>query len=251
MGPDYELGLRRLRAALLRTYPQLPSEFTTLEARLIQNLHDTRIYGDDPTHRVEWAKIMSQLIRLANEQLGISFNDLCSPETPPANVPVSFAREASGGKEEHPSASVKASLYDGTGKRWAVLAGVNAYEDTTYPSLQVCVKDLSAVSQQLIAGGFEPACIYPLVDGRSERPTRENILTTLKTVAEATQPDDLLLFYYTGHGDVDEHEGYLVAHNGYAANLEDTAVSITRIKKIMQRAQARAKVIILDRKSVV
>ncbi len=246
MGPDYELGLRRLRAALLHKNPQLPPEFATLEARLIHNLHDARIYGDDPINRVEWAKIMDQLIRLANEQLGISFNDLCDPEPPPANVLFPFSRGTSRGKEKHTLAPVNASTYEGTGKRWAVLVGVNTYEDTTYPSLQVCAKDLSAVSKQLIAGGFAPECIYPLVDGHSERPTRENILATLKAVAEATQPDDLLLFYYSGHGDVDEHEGYLVAHNGYMTNLEDTAVSITRVKKIMQRAQARAKVIILD-----
>lgn len=246
MAPDYELGLNRLRAALLHKSAQLPAEFAILEARLLQNLNEARIYGNDSTNRVEWARIMSQLIRLANEQLGINFNDLCLPGNSAANVLTPFTRKVPGEQEKLTSTSAQAPSYEGTGKRWAVLVGINTYDDPAYPSLHVCTKDLLAVSKQLIIGGFAPERISTLIDDQAERPTRENILTTLKIVAEATQPDDLLLFYFTGHGDMDEHESYLVARNGYMANLEDTAVSIARVKKIMQSAQARAKVMILD-----
>ncbi len=245
MGPDYELGLRRLRAALLRQSPQLPPEFVSLEVRLKRNLYEARIYGDDPINRAEWAKIMGELIRLANEQLGIDFNDLCRPETD-ANKPAVFPlQERAKGKEEHiPDGDPP--RYDGTGRRWAVLVGTNAYKDKVYPRLSVCVNDLIAISQQLNMSGFASDHICALADDLSELPTRENVLTTLKMVAKATQPDDLFLFYYTGHGDVDENEGYLVAYDGRMANLEDTAVSITRIKQIMSQAAASAKVIILD-----
>lgn len=101
---DYELGLRRLQSALLRKSPQLPPEFKVLEVRLIRILDEIRIYGDDPTGRVEWAKIMSGLIRLAHEQVGLDFNELCrsnqSPDTPltfPADGDV-FRRRKEGGR---------------------------------------------------------------------------------------------------------------------------------------------------------
>ncbi len=243
---DYELGVQRLRVALLRKSSQLPPELGLLETRLKRNLYEARIYGDEPTNRSEWAKIMGELIRLADEQLGIDFNDLCRVDERVETPPLFSLKGRTQENEEYIHNASNASLYYGTGKRWGVLAGVNIYKDKSYPRLRVCMNDLVDISQQLKTNGFASNNICLLADDLPERPTRENILTTLKTVAEATQPDDLFLFYYTGHGDIDEREGYLVTHDGRMANLEDTAVSITRIKQIMSRAAARAKVIILD-----
>jgi hypothetical protein len=135
----------------------------------------------------------------------------------------------------------------GAGKRWAVLVGVNEYDDkANYGRLHVCRKDVHAVRDQLIAGGFDAARIRLLTDDTSELPTRDNILVALKAVADATEPDDLLLFYYSGHGDEDGGESYLVARNGRRLVLRDTAVRVSRVKEIMEEAPARAKVIILD-----
>jgi hypothetical protein len=248
MGPDYELGLRRLRVALLLQSPRLPSEFELLETRLLRNLQEARLYGDDPASHVEWSKIMAALISLTNEQLRISFNDLCHPEMEinRPEVPLTLLKEQTKGRDGPASGSRDLSGYNGTGNRWAVLVGVDAYKDRTYRRLRVCTQDLSAISQQLSVSGFAPASMYVLSNHTSELPTRENILTTLKAIALATKPEDLLLFYYTGHGDIDEHESYLVANDGRFINLEHTAVAINQIKKIMQQSSARAKVLILD-----
>jgi uncharacterized caspase-like protein len=135
----------------------------------------------------------------------------------------------------------------GTGRRWAVLAGVNEYEDkANYGRLQVCVEDVNAVYEQLAASGYNQARIRVLADDRPELPTRGNILVTLKAVADATEPNDLLLFYYSGHGDEDSGECYLVARDGRRLVLGDTAVRMSRIKEIIGQASARAKVIVLD-----
>ena len=135
----------------------------------------------------------------------------------------------------------------GIGSRWAVLVGVNKYDDqTNYGQLQVCVKDVHAIREQLVAGGFDPARIRLLTDDTTELPTRDNILVALKAAADATDPDDLLLFYYSGHGDQDGGESYLVARNGRRLVLSDTAVRVSRVKEIVEDAPARAKVIVLD-----
>jgi len=246
MGPDYELGARRLREALLHKSAHLPSDFTALEMRLTRNLYESRVFGDEPANRVEWAKIMDGFIRLAREELGIDFNDLCQANVPFEIPSVFLAQKQTAGKGGPTTDPANTPHYDGTGKQWAVLVGVNKYEDKTYPRLQVCANDLTALYQHLSTHGFSSDHIHRLGDTGPERPRREHILTTLKLVADATQPDDLLLFYYTGHGDVDGNEAYLVTQNGYMANLEHTAVSITQVKNIMHKAAARAKVIILD-----
>ena len=135
----------------------------------------------------------------------------------------------------------------GTGKRWAVLSGVNSYDDRhNYGRLQVCAHDVTDIRRQLIEGGFESARIRLLTDESDELPTRENILVALKSVADATEPDDLLLFYYSGHGDEQNHESYLVTRNGRRLLLGDTALSLSRVKEILEQAPARAKVIIID-----
>lgn len=136
----------------------------------------------------------------------------------------------------------------GTGNRWAVLVGVDEYEDkANYGRLSVCAQDVKAIRAQLVAGDFCPNRIRLLTDHKpDELPTRVNILTALKAVADATEPDDLMLFYYSGHGDEKSGESYLVARDGRRLVLGDTAVAVSRIKQIVEEAPARAKVIILD-----
>ena len=134
----------------------------------------------------------------------------------------------------------------GTGRRWAVLVGVNEYEDDIYGRLQVSAKDAKTLHAQLVQSGYDTKRMHLLADDQSELPTRINILTRLTAVAQATEPDDLLLFFYSGHGDQDGGESYLVARDGQEILLADTAIPITRIKDIMKAAPARAKVIILD-----
>lgn len=150
-------------------------------------------------------------------------------------------------KGENGSPTPSSQLQFGIGKRWAILVGVNEYEDKFhYGQLNVCAKDVHSVREHLIDGGFEQNRIRLLTDDSHELPTRDNTLVVLKAIAEVTEQDDLLLFYYSGHGDEDEGESYLVMRNGRHLVLSDTAVSISRIKEILSRAKARAKVIILD-----
>jgi hypothetical protein len=248
MDINYELGLQRLRAAFLRKSPSLPADFPLLEMRLVRNLQEGRRYGsDDPGNRAEFNRIMDGLIQLADDQLGVSFLDLCRvgahtqqdmPSISPLKEQVEIKGEYTRSKLVH---------YNGTGEQWAVLVGANVYEDKLcYPRLHVCTKDAVAISQRFIENGFLANHVSVLADNATYSPTRENILATLKTVADATQPDDLLLFYYSGHGDQDGSESYLVARNGRMAFLEGTAIPIRMVKELMQRAAARAKVLILD-----
>lgn len=135
----------------------------------------------------------------------------------------------------------------GRGNKWAILVGTDYYEDqANYPKLQVCVKDVLAIQNQLTKNGFEEDRVKIITDKSPKLPTRENILEALKTTADATEPDDLLLFYYSGHGDERKNDSYLVSRNGRRVILEDTGVSISKIKEIMRAAPARAKVLIID-----
>jgi hypothetical protein len=135
----------------------------------------------------------------------------------------------------------------GNGNRWAVVVGVNQYDDNDhYGELHVCVKDAEAICNQLVTGGYKQERVRILTDTTSELPTRDNVLVALNAVAKATDPDDILVFFYSGHGDEDAGESYLVGRSGKRLALEDTAIKVSRIKQVMEQAPAKAKVIIVD-----
>lgn len=246
MGPDYGLGMRRLREALLRQSPRLPTEFQTLETRLQRNLAEARKYGASQNNQVDWVMIMEGLILLAHERAGLDFNELCRSDIPTGKLlhfPISQQAESKG--VPMPSGE-GIGHYDGTGKRWAVLVGVDSYADRSYGPLNVCVNDVKALSRQLAQGGFSPDSMQVLTGEPAGLCTRPAILEALESAARATQPEDLLLFYYSGHGDLADDEGYLVAHDGTFSNLKYTAVSIAEVIGIMRKAAARAKILMLD-----
>jgi hypothetical protein len=131
-----------------------------------------------------------------------------------------------------------------TGKAWAVLVGVNAYEDTSISSLHVCVDDVTAV-QQALAGSYQATRL--LTDATGARlPTRANILAELSSVAQAAEEGDLLLFYFSGHGIAEGGESYLLPRDAQIAALPYTSVAMQDVRALMEQSPARAKVIILD-----
>jgi len=217
--PDYK------RSALAQRRLQLLEEYQAANNQLARMLNDA-----------DKLKIQRQIEDLERQ---IEEIDQQLSQTPEASQSRHLRSEAS----PQPAPD---KLY-GTGNRWAVLVGVDTYEDiANYGALRLSMKDVEAIREQLITGGFDSARIRLLTDTTDEKPSRANILTALKAVADATEPDDLLLFYYSGHGEEKGDASYLVARDGRHLTLSDTAVSISRVKELMDGAAARAKVIVLD-----
>lgn len=134
--------------------------------------------------------------------------------------------------------------YHGIGKAWAVLVGVNQYTDPFIAGLQACVDDVTAIHGAL-AGRYQAARL--LTDATPEQlPTRANILAELSNVAQAASEEDLLLFYFSGHGMAQDGESYLLARDTRLAALKHTAVAMRDVREIMEQSPAHAKVIVLD-----
>jgi hypothetical protein len=132
----------------------------------------------------------------------------------------------------------------GQGKAWAVLVGVNHYDDPYIAGLKVCVDDVTAI-QQMLAEHYQAARL--LTDATLEHlPTRANILGELSTVAQTAGEDDLLLFYFSGHGMAQEGESYLLPRDTKLAALKHTALAMKDVREIIEQSPAHAKVIVLD-----
>jgi uncharacterized caspase-like protein len=140
--------------------------------------------------------------------------------------------------------STSAKQVINTGKAWAVLVGINKYNDSHIADLKVCVDDVTAVHQSLDPG-YQVAKL--LTDATPDRlPTRANILGELSAVAQAAEEGDLLLFYFSGHGKAEGSESYLLPRDTRLSALKHTAVAMGDVRELMEQSPARAKVIVLD-----
>ncbi len=80
----------------------------------------------------------------------------------------------------------------------ALLIGINDYNDPKIPDLETAVNDANAMADLLRDRyGFQ---IELLLDRKA---TREAIYKALRKLASSTKPDDSILIYYAGHGDLD------------------------------------------------
>ncbi len=98
------------------------------------------------------------------------------------------------------------------GKSWAVIIGINRYEDASL-NLSYAVNDAKAVEARFQQMGFE---ILSLLD---EEATRENILTLLtRELPNAVTENDRLVIFYAGHGATGQlpngdEIGFIVPHD--------------------------------------
>jgi hypothetical protein len=128
------------------------------------------------------------------------------------------------------------------GKTWAVLAGVNRYDDLQISDLRVCADDVTAVRDML----GDTNVMLLLTEQAGKPPTRAQILGALATVAESAGPDDLLTFYFSGHGLAQNGEGYLLPCDARISAIRHTALAVRDVREILNRSAARAKLVILD-----
>lgn len=241
---DYERGLEAFKRLAEGT--DWYQDFTVYEAPLRENLRDERQYGPSEQSRRDRTRLTDQLNGLALEHLGISFNDLClglQPTLKKTTQPTPGHQDMSeGAKGDAAPAPTPAVL--NTGQAWAVLVGINTYEDAYIADLQVCVGDVAAVHRAL-APSYQVARL--LTDATPERlPTRANILGELSILSQAAGEGDLLLFYFSGHGMAEEGESYLLPRDARLAALKHTAVNMRDVRELIEQSPARAKVIVLD-----
>jgi hypothetical protein len=138
------------------------------------------------------------------------------------------------------------------GRRWALIVGIENYEDPNIADLNYSVDDAKLLYEVLVdpdRGGFDPGRVRLLTDDAQDpslRPTRRNILRALRNWLRGAKPEDTVLFYFSGHGIADaKGRNYLVAIDSTLDLLEDTAVSMRRVNELLSdRKVIRARKII-------
>ena len=94
---------------------------------------------------------------------------------------------------------------------YLVTVGIDDYKQKRN-NLKFAVSDARAISERLKdKAGNQYRNIYGL-EIHNESATQDNILENLEIIGEVIQPEDVLIFYYAGHGIIKDNESYLVTH---------------------------------------
>lgn len=127
-------------------------------------------------------------------------------------------------------------------KRYAFVLGRNGPAAHKLDTLQYAESDALKVAKVLDGGvaGFDEVAVFD--EGES---AREN-LERFEKLAERCGYDDVLLFYFSGHGHNPRGELFLLFPETNLDRLVTTALPINAIKTVMAQSKARVRIIILD-----
>jgi len=128
--------------------------------------------------------------------------------------------------------------------RYALLVGISNYEADLNP-LPSAVRDVEALERVLInpeIGGFTKTDVTVLVDC-----DRQVIERAIYKLFANRKSDDLLLFYFSGHGVTDSrNDFFLASKNTSKEELPPTAIAATYVHDQMNKSRSKRQVVILD-----
>lgn len=104
--------------------------------------------------------------------------------------------------EPIPKDQYQKSEYQHTGKKKALLIGINYFK--TPNELKGCLNDVKNIKEFLLERGFkdEPGSMVVLTDDNPDKlPLKSNIISACKWLVDDAQPGDSLFFHYSGHGE--------------------------------------------------
>jgi len=148
--------------------------------------------------------------------------------------------------------SIKVEEQTIIGNRYALLVGIDDYDNPNINDLTACtndVKQLATVLAEASRGGFE---VKKLVSNKTPKkeddPTCANAILLLEEIVKQTKPKDLLLFYFSGHGyySEDTNKSYLLTQEANARVLDKTALSSDDLNSILNTAKAKKIITIFD-----
>ena len=130
-----------------------------------------------------------------------------------------------------PASSIQRCVATAPSRPWAVVIGVNAYQDPRIPDLEGAVLDAWNVYHYLISplgGKIDQRHARLLLN---EEATKENVEEALGQFLRGSCPQDLITIYFAGHGAPepdDPDEPFLLLHNTRLDAMVSTAIAIMR-----------------------
>jgi uncharacterized caspase-like protein len=129
--------------------------------------------------------------------------------------------------------------------RIAIVVGVNKYEaDQQIPELKGAENDAIELRDRLVKyGNFKISNDHYLVGPDA---TRRNILKAVSDIFRKDEQCDLVTFYFSGHGMVDDdNEGYIVPYDYYPDDPFVSGINMEDLKKAIYKSKNISSVLII------
>lgn len=141
----------------------------------------------------------------------------------------------------------------GSEKRWALIIGIDAYDDPQINRLEAASNDAKELAAALIShGGFPRDQVIILAsDGPPRnRPSRGNILRRLSNLQGVVPAEGLLVVAFAGHGIERGGRAYLLPSDAQMSEnlalLEETAINVEVIKNWIRHTGVGQVLMIID-----
>lgn len=138
-------------------------------------------------------------------------------------------------------------------KRFALVVGVDAYDDTQITTLGGAANDARAISDALIRyAGFPQDQVILLASDQpvERRPTRGNILRRLSNLRGVVPREGMLLVSFAGHGVERQGQAFLLPSDAQVSGdlrlLEETAINVGRMREAIEETGVGQVMLILD-----
>lgn len=137
------------------------------------------------------------------------------------------------------------------GKKWALVIGIDKYEDSSISQLKFASADAKLIQATLTdpkSGGFPPNSVVLMIDTSpaSQKPTRANVMARLRSLTEVPAADDTVVFYFSGHGVEEGGKTFLLPMDARADAASDTGIDAARVRELIQNCKAKKKVLVFD-----
>jgi WD40 repeat protein len=131
--------------------------------------------------------------------------------------------------------------------------GINKYQNSAYnlnyaqPDAESFIDKIQETGRNIFKS-INPIEIY------DENATKDNIVSAFKSIMLKAKPEDVFLFYYAGHGTLDEEnneEYYLVPTDitklyGDPTQLQAKGISATELKGFLTQVKSQKQIILMD-----
>jgi hypothetical protein len=131
---------------------------------------------------------------------------------------------------------------------YALVVGISKYQDAQIGNLSFAKKDALEFYEFLksnAGGAISEVNISLLTD---EKATRSEVLKSLRNITLRSTSEDMVIFYFSGHGIQDSHEkaGYLLSYDTERNNEPGSAIGMNEITNRLEPDDAKVKVSYID-----
>jgi formylglycine-generating enzyme required for sulfatase activity/uncharacterized caspase-like protein len=149
---------------------------------------------------------------------------------------------------------VLAAILSGTSKaeesRWALLVGIDDYIDPGISDLTGSVNDVEALHEALVtAARFPSEQVFLLrSNDPGNEPSRSNILTKLRYIADKADSDDLVFVHFSLHAVFDEEtdSSYLLTSRSDPKDIARYSLAMGEVTELIEGMAAPKRLVVLD-----